>query len=239
MGGRKLGLLILLSYGVMEVTGLSKGAIASAIHQTALDLQPHLPDVQIAQSSELGCRQTNSTTGVYEEPNLDSKALGILPVAQTVRLEILGTGTGWTRISQPLVGWIKAMYLTPDAPCDSLAVSPTDPFPSPSNPSPNLPATGSQLPMIQPPRSQVPPTSARCSVLTASGLDVRSAPTVADDTYLATLRPGTYLFKFTGDTKTEATPQGTLRWVYITAPLEGWISLGLGRDSNLGGQECG
>ena len=235
MSGRRLGLLILLSYGVMEVSSLSRGAIAS-IHQT-VDLQPHLPDAQIAQSSELGCRQTNATTGVYEEPNPDSTALGILPVAQTVRLEVLGTGTGWTRISQPLVGWIKARYLTPNAPCGSLgaglAGSPTVPVPSPSHSSSN-PSTDSQPPGMQPPL-----TSARCNVLPPSGLAVRSAPTVADDTYLTTLLPGTYLFKFTGATKTDETPEGTRRWVYITAPEMGWISLGLGGESNLGGQECG
>jgi hypothetical protein len=296
MGVGKLRLLTLLSYGVMGMGGLwvgelSQGAIASPpLRLFTLDTYS-MQGAQVAQTSDSSCRQTNVTTGVYEQPNLDSASRGILPIAQTVRLELLGTGTGWARINEPLVGWIEARYLTPNAPCDGLekiapqtaapanaTASPvrtdrssssspatsSDPtfseserrsrqqdarsFPSPDSPNLlyNRPANGVQAPSPQVPSrspdtaSDTQITTVSCDVLPAYGLIVRRQPTVVGDTYLTTIPTGTYQFQFTRNTQTNETPEGTRRWVYITAPVEGWISLGyVGKDFNLGGRDCG
>jgi len=328
MGVRRLKLFTLLGYGVMGIgglwIGLSERAIASfTMHPPAgnsQNSQDAQKGTQVAQSLGSSCRQTNATTGVYEQPNLDSASRGILTTAQTVRLELLGTGTGWARINQPLVGWIEARYLTPDVPCGDLESpqanpqnvpqmnpptrsqtaahsSPTASNPTASNPtasrsaqttdrstptstlgeaerrshpsdnsfpSPTLssprsnPATGGvqssiQAPSIQAPNARTsgtPSPSTRasgtqiitlsCDVLPSEGLIVRRAPTLVGDTYITTLPAGTYQFQFTRNTQTNETPEGTRRWVYITAPVEGWISLGyVGKDFNLGGRECG
>ncbi|HEY9642377.1 MAG TPA: hypothetical protein V6C57_17960 [Coleofasciculaceae cyanobacterium] len=254
---------------------------------------PHAA-MQVAQGADSGCRQTNAVTGVYEQPSLDSASRGILSMSQTVRLELVGTGTGWARISQPIVGWVEARYLTPMAACDRLSTSPTptatataaaqaapadNSFPEPdlqrvqpnrpqeatqAGASPGNPAPGGTSPNNSAPRGTAPGSNASgntgtgrtaagrtgtgnsqitavtCQVLPSAGLIVRSQPTLGDETYLDTIPPGTYRFQFTRDTSTNQTPEGIRRWVYITAPRQGWISLGyVGKEFNLGGSECG
>ncbi|MBW4515951.1 MAG: hypothetical protein KME11_12095 [Timaviella obliquedivisa GSE-PSE-MK23-08B] len=210
---------------------------------------------ELAQNAELGCRQTNVSTGVYVQPNLDSASQGILPPAQTVRLE--SKGEGWARINQPLIGWVQSRYLTPSVSCDPLngaASNDTAGNSAASN------GTGNGTTTIQnSPRQQIialPPTSpasppqpdlansapvkVTCDVLPANGLVVRSEPTVSEQTYLTTLAPGTHEFQFTRDARITQSEAGDRRWVYITAPATGWITLGLeGAPTNLGGQECG
>ncbi|MBW4657931.1 MAG: hypothetical protein KME15_04600 [Drouetiella hepatica Uher 2000/2452] len=271
--------------------GLLGGAIASPIYQSNVDRQSSADgqfdaDRQVAQNSDIGCRQTNAITGVYEQPNLDSASRGILPLAQTVRIEVLGTGTGWARINQPVVGWIQARYLTPDASCGDLGVAtPQNPvlsntatsgsaqapnrsfgqpgsssqprqrqprqqeassFPSPdlSSLRSNRAGNGRSTPEIRSPNAAQAPdtqvTTLTCDVLPTEELMVRREPIVAADTFITTIPIGTYQFQFTRTTRTVETPQGIQRWVYITAPVEGWISLGyVGKDFNLGGRECG
>jgi hypothetical protein len=190
----------------------------------------------LAQNAELGCRRTNTSTGVYIQPNLDSASQGMLNSAQTIRLE--RKGEGWARINQPIVGWVQSRYLTPAVPCDPLngtttiqgspqqqitALPPATPAPSPQQ---NLANTA--------------PVKVTCDVLPANGLIVRSEPVVEERTYLTTLAPGTHEFQFTREAKVMPSEAGDRRWVYITAPSAGWITLGLeGGSSTLGGQECG
>jgi hypothetical protein len=265
-------------------------AIASTIPQIDRPAvsQP-ASSVQLAQTADTGCRQTNSTTGVYEQPNLDSTSRGVLAAAQTVKLEVLGTGTGWARISQPVTGWIEARYLTPTVACDGLEAAasttpsdnatanpaatassaaetasnpsrrermlaaaearqrrrllpaettrtqPASSFPQPTRTQPNLQRLQPNRPI-----NIAEATTVTCDVLPAYGLIVRSDPSLVGDTYIDTIPPGTYQFRFTRNTQTNPTPEGTRRWVYITAPVEGWISLGfVGKEFNLGGQQCG
>ncbi|NJR66071.1 MAG: hypothetical protein HC772_13310 [Leptolyngbyaceae cyanobacterium CRU_2_3] len=266
----RLGLLALLSWGM-----LAAGHGAIALPMQAATLRPavmpvaqvplnsiQVAPIQVAQTSDSGCRQTNTTTGVYEQPNLDSTSRGILTSAQTVRLEVMGTGTGWARISQPIVGWIEARYLTPIVPCEGLSATvPPAMTPEPTTRPNAMPvanrSSNPQSTSQQPARESFPEpdlrqlrpnrpgdiaqiTAVTCEVLPAYGLIVRSEPVMVDATYLATILPGTYRFQFTRNTKTNPTSEGIQRWVYITAPLEGWISLGyVGKEFNLGGRECG
>ncbi|MBD3882774.1 hypothetical protein IFO70_13460 [Phormidium tenue FACHB-886] len=238
--------------------------------------------LQVAQAVETNCRQTNSATGVYEQPNVNSPSRGILPIAQTVQLEVLGTGTGWARISQPTVGWVEAQYLTPAVPCEgdaaaqpaetssSDAASDTagdsnanavqdnrqsrltaaerrslrNPDAASSDPTSAEPELNSDDRRLSPDRSTptdiAEVTAITCSVLPTYGLAVRSEPTVTEATYIDTIPQGTYRFQFTRNTLSDRISEGTRRWVYITAPVEGWISLGVvGREFTLGGDECG
>jgi hypothetical protein len=188
----------------------------------------------LAQGTELGCRQTNASTGVYAQPNLDSTSRGLLNRAQVVRLQ--RKGEGWARISQPLIGWVESRYLTPAVSCDPLNSNTTIQNP----PTPQI----SALPPAPSPASSPAPTitSVRvtCDILPPGGLIVRSEPLVADRTYLTTIPAGTHEFQFTRDSRVTRSGDSTRRWVYITAPATGWITLGLeGQPSNLGGNTCG
>ena len=197
--------------------------------------QAVLQNTELAQNTELGCRQTNVSTGVYVQPNLDSASQGLLIPAQVVRLE--SKGEGWARINQPLIGWVQSRYLTPAVSCDPLngttiqnppdrQVIASPPEAPASNPEPNLASNA--------------PVKATCDVLPANGLVVRSEPAVEERTYLTTIAPGVHEFQFTPEVKVTSSEAGDRRWVYIMAPATGWITLGLeGAPTNLGGQECG
>ncbi len=207
------------------------------------DYEPRHSATQIlAQNTELGCRQTTVSTGVYVQPNLASASQGMLTSAQTVRLE--SRGEGWARINQPLVGWVQSMYLTPAVSCDSLNGSPT--IQNPPEPITALPPGASASNSQQNPTNTAPvaapfraPVKVTCDVLPADGLVVRSEPAMEGRTYLTTIAPGTHEFQFT-NAKVTQSEAGDRRWVYITAPSTGWITLGLeGAPLNLGGQECG
>jgi hypothetical protein len=182
-------------------------------------------ELRLAQNTDLGCRQTNLSTGVYIQPDLTSTSQGLLEQGEIVRLE--ATGRGWARITQPLVGWVESRYLSPDVPCE------------PSSTIANPPDRRIDDP--PPPRStRSPSVKVTCDVLPAGGLIVRTEPVVSDRTYLATLPTGSHEFAFTRESR--VTPDGNdfRRWVYITAPTPGWITLGLeGAPSNLGGNSCG
>jgi hypothetical protein len=185
-------------------------------------------ETQLAQNTDLGCRQTNLSTGVYAQPDLDSTSRGLLSQGQTVRLEI--RGDGWARISQPILGWVESRYLTPAASCEPLnSTIQNPPTPQISDPPPqsSTPATRSAIKVI-------------CDVLPPGGLIVRTEPLVSERTFLTTLPAGTHEFQFTRESRVTGSGETARRWVYITAPTAGWITLGLeGAPSNLGGNSCG
>lgn len=244
--------------GAIAPINLSSITIAPiAISQPALadnapiDHQPQVgslaPSSLLAQNTELGCRQTNASTGVYVQPNLNSAAQGMLNPAQTVRLE--SKGEGWARINQPIIGWVESEYLTPAVPCDALngtatiqtppqqRITALPPVAPASSPQPDLANTAPVTPPVTPPIT--PPAKVICEVLPVNGLAVRSEPIVEGQTYLTTLTPGTHEFQFTRDAKVMPSEAGDRRWVYITAPSVGWITLGfVDSPSNLGGQKC-
>lgn len=201
-----------------------------------IDYVPYHISVQtlLAQNAELGCRQANVSTGVYVQPNLDSASQGMLPSAQIVRLE--SKGEGWARINQPLIGWVQSRYLTPAVSCEPLNGTTT----IQNLPKRQITALPPEAPVTpQPNQANSAPVKATCDVLPTNGLVVRSEPTV-EGTYLTTIAPGTHEFQFTGDARITPSEAGDRRWVYITAPSTGWITLGLeGAPTNLGGQECG
>jgi hypothetical protein len=226
--------------GVLARTVLVQTAlvplIAGAAVATAAALVPvgntqqvaQLPQTQTIQiqTMETGCRQSNSTTGIYAQPSLDSTSRGILNRGQTVRLELVGsgTGTGWARIAQPVVGWVEAKYLAPST-CTGL----TSPL--------------GELSQVQPVASQpaavTKTVKVTCNVLPSEGLVVRSQPMVAA-TALYTIPQGSYQFEFTNNHLTTQSGNQERHWTYITAPYQGWISLGVtGGSLNLGGQACG
>lgn len=188
--------------------------------------------VQIAQAGDTNCRQTNATTGVYQQPDPASFSPGSLPAEQTVRLEVLGTGTGWSRIREPIVGWVESQYLTPPTPCSldsdnepsaTLFVQPESTATDP---------TGAGLSTLQPgsPESSLPV----CEVQLPRGLAVlRPNPTSPPVTAIP---PGVpYPFQLTGVTQTV----GNQIFAYILAPVEGWIQIGtVGGAATLGGSDC-
>lgn len=218
-----------------------------------------------AQTYDTGCRQTNSATGVYVQPNLDSASTGILSQNQTVRLEVAGTGTGWARITEPLLGWLEARYLTPPTSCNGLSypgstgsqvngsnssIINTPPQSTPSQYGYGQQGTGrfygdpnslnNNSTPVETSNTGSSPVSVVCEVLPSEGLVVRSAPTSSGGTALYTIPKGVHTFQFTGTVQTSQTNDGIRRWAYILAPYEGWISLGyLGGGFNLGGRECG
>jgi hypothetical protein len=233
-------------FSAMGTWGL--GAIAPVIisqpvlADQALTNDAPLPAL-LAQNTELGCRQTNNSTGVYIQPDLGSASQGLLNLAQTIRLE--SKGEGWARINQPIVGWVQSRYLTPAVPCDALNVittiqNGTTTVQNPPNPQitalpPAVPASNPQQNV-----ADIAFVKVSCDVLPTDGLTVRSEPAIEGRTYLTTIAPGTHEFQFTRDARVTQSEAGDRRWVYITAPSTGWISLGLeGAPSNLGGQECG
>jgi hypothetical protein len=188
----------------------------------------------LAQNSGLGCRRTNVSTGVYAEPNLDSNSRGILNASQTIRLE--RKGEGWARISQPIIGWVQSQYLSPAVSCDPLGAS-TIQSPPAVRITASPPASPSPSPSPQPVANSV---KATCDVVPEDGLIVRSEPIVDPRTFLTSIPAGTHEFLFTRETRVTRTELGDRRWVYITAPAQGWISLGIeGRTANLGGRQCG
>jgi hypothetical protein len=184
----------------------------------------------LAQNSELGCRRTNASTGVYAQPNLDSTSRGILNSSQTIRLE--RKGDGWARINQPIIGWVQSQYLSPAVSCDPLNSNTTIQTP----PSGQITASPPASPSPQPATT----VKAKCEVLPDDGLVVRSEPVIEGRTYLTIIPSGTHEFQFTRETRLTRVEGGDRRWVYITAPAQGWITLGIeGRTANLGGRECG
>jgi hypothetical protein len=191
----------------------------------------------LAQDSGLGCRRTNASTGVYEQPNLDSTSRGILNASQTIRLE--RKGEGWARISQPIVGWVQSQYLSPAVSCDPLGAS-TIQSPPAVRITASPPASPSPSPAPSPAPSPDAGVRATCDVVPEDGLTVRSEPIVDPRTFLTSIPAGTHEFQFTRETRVTRTDLGDRRWVYITAPAQGWISLGIeGRTANLGGRQCG
>ncbi|NJO39633.1 MAG: cadherin repeat domain-containing protein [Cyanobacteria bacterium CRU_2_1] len=348
--------------GLMAIVTLPSFACANETIST-----PITP-VEMAQSSQAdpGCRQTYETIGIYEEPNLMSPSIDVLQVAQTIRLQLIGDRTsvdGWARISQPIVGWVQAQYLTPPTPCDGLdnsssedlgsreqAILPDPQTPESAGTNPpedlelrpttlndNAPANtlvgilsaidpdsnetityelvsglGSQdndsftvtsdgqlringvtdyeaspsysirvratdsgensldeifivtvnpptteetsFPRLEPSEEEPTPSpfqittpqdttaiAVTCQVLPEDGLNVFSEPTISRRTYVDTIPQGEYTFGFTRNTATTQTANGIRRWVYITAPVTGWITTGVaGEQTNvLGGSECG
>lgn len=213
-----------------KLTGvMGWGAIAvlvmPSIALAANPLERHNPRSSRLLAQELGCRQTNVSTGVYSQPNLDSRSRGILDAGQTIRLE--RKGEGWARISQPVVGWVESRYLTPAVPCDPLGSTTIQNPPD------------RQIDSL-PPQAPVATVKVICDVLPVNGLVVRSEPFIDERTFITFIAPGTHEFQFTRNTRLTRTGDINRRWVYITAPSEGWITLGVeGTPSNLGGDSCG
>lgn len=208
---------------------LAAGQVTGQITGSQVDIsQAQVGGVlaQTAQPADTGCRQANSTTGIYAQPSLDSASRGILASAQTVRLELLGSGTGWARITEPAVGWVEAKYLSPATACTGLSTAaPT-----------NFPAAQAATQTTQATRT----VTIVCEVLPSEGLVVRSQPTIAANTALHTLPKGSHQFAFTNNHLTTQLGEQERYWSYITAPYTGWISLGVvGKEPNLGGRECG
>jgi hypothetical protein len=244
--------VLVQSTGILRIVACLAGVIgylaAEGINNQAVQaqaVQPHAqPQTAPVQTSvtETGCRQTNSVTGVYAQPSLDSNSRGILNTGQTLRLEQVGTGTGWARVAAPLIGWVEAKYLTPASACTGLGATATAPSGAPSIRMSTLPQSAPQaaLPQVTVP-SATPTATAVCEVLPTEGLVVRSEPAITASTALYTIPKGIHQFQFTSDHITGHSGNNIERhWAYITAPYPGWISIGVvGGRSNLGGKECG
>lgn len=229
-----LGIAIFLPVLTALVTGfVTVAAFASRMMATELmgtRDRPALTEQMIAQSTETGCRQAQGTTGVYTQPNLDSGSRGVLNSGQTVRLDLTGSGTGWARITEPIVGWVEAKYLTPMTACTGGYT----PVPGATASAPSAAPTPSSAPVA------TATVSAVCEVLPTEGLVVRSQPTIAGNTALHTIPKGRHQFQFTSNQLTTHSGNQSRYWTYITAPYQGWISLGVaGGSFNLGGRECG
>lgn len=191
--------------------------------------------IQIAQAVDTNCRQTNNTTGVYQQPDLTRGAVNILPAGQTVRLGVVGAGTGWSNIVEPIVGWVESQYLTPPTPCTSDVVTELSrpPFlrPDPSNASPTGPIVATPLP-----GSSQSSGSLVCVVQNVGRLTVLSPTPSEPPLPNVFFSPGeSVAFQFTGATRTISNNV----FAYIVAPYEGWIRV---RDNSgtpsLSGNGC-
>lgn len=194
---------------------------------------------QAVPTTETGCRQANTTTGVYVQPSFDSESRGILNRGQTVRLELVGTGTGWARITAPVMGWVEAKYLSPASACTGLPPSQavqSTPAGTGVTAAGSVSSASPGTPMI----SGSTIVTAVCEVLPTEGLVVRSEPTIAANNALHTIPKGVHQFQFTNDYVRSHSGNVERYWTYITAPYPGWISLGVvGGRFNLGGHACG
>lgn len=219
--------------GAITIATSTWGVLANEPTGVVMRQGPGTTIVQLAQATETGCRQTNSVTGVYAQPSLESTSRGVLISGQTVRLELIGTGTGWARVTEPTIGWVEAKYLTPAAACTGLSSSSQSG--GGNTESATIPAP--TAPLVQPSTRTV---SVVCEVIPTEGLVVRSEPSIAANTALYTLPKGAYQFQFTDNHLTTRSGNLERHWAYITAPYSGWISLGVvGGSFNLGGKECG
>lgn len=225
MGSRMVRSAVLISAGLTSagLTGLGWSGFAVGLAAS------ELARAGVAQPVE-ACRRTNALTGIYVQPSLESSSRGILASGQTVRLEVTGAGTGWARVTEPLIGWVEAKYLTPAA-CSGFAAV-TQPVAQPAA----IQSAGSASPAASPAST----VAVTCDVLPAEGLIVRSEPTTTGNTALQTIPKGTYQFQFTSDHVRSHAGEVERDWAYITAPYQGWIAIGVvGGQFNLGGKSCG
>ncbi|NJO78296.1 MAG: SH3 domain-containing protein [Cyanobacteria bacterium RM1_2_2] len=227
-----IAIFVPVTTGLLTFAAFASRVIATELHPTIRESPAAARQTFVAQQvtqAETGCRQSQVTTGVYTQPNLDSNSRGVLNSGQTVRLDLAGSSTGWARITEPLVGWVEAKYLTPVAACTGLGYSPAaTPAPAPA------PSTSAIAPIA------TATVSAVCEVLPTEGLVVRSEPTISGNTVLHTIPKGRHQFQFTNNHLTTHSGNQSRYWTYITAPYSGWISLGIvGGSFNLGGRECG
>ncbi|WP_088890269.1 hypothetical protein [Leptolyngbya ohadii] len=132
---------------------------------------------QMAQSGDTTCRQTNAVTAIYQQPDTLSVSQGVLPPGRTVRLEVVGTGTGWSRIREPIVGWVEARYLTPPTPCPystlpqsnrPLRAAAADRSSQGSNPAPAIPVAQSSPALPSLPLAPSQPIASRAPIMTAA-----------------------------------------------------------------------
>jgi hypothetical protein len=230
-----LGIAIFLPVitGLVTVAAFASRMVAAELiganGRTATQPEMAQQVAQVTPTTETGCRQAQATTGVYTQPNLDSGSRGVLNSGQTVRLDLTGSGTGWARITEPLIGWVEAKYLTPMTACAGFSYTPHTgtTAPAPAGASASVPASTEII-------------SAVCEVLPTEGLVVRSEPTISGNTALHTIPKGRHQFQFTSNQLTTHSGNQSRYWTYITAPYQGWISLGVeGGSFNLGGRECG
>ena len=241
MGSRMVRRTVLISASLISASLGSARFSAGLASPGWSGLAFGLASAVAAQPAETGCRKTNALTGIYVQPSLESSSRGILASGQTVRLEVTGAGTGWARVTEPLIGWVEAKYLTPAAcsgftataqPAAQLAVQPATIQPS---------GATATLPGATPGNIAASATApVTCDVLPAEGLAVRSEPTTASNVALQILPKGTYQFQFTRDHVRSHEGQIERDWAYITAPYQGWIAVGVvGGQFNLGGKTCG
>lgn len=231
MGSKRAKSAVLIRAASAGLTGFIWSSFAAAgMAQTAG------VTTAVAPITETSCRQTNGLTGIYVQPSLESGSRGILASGQTVRLEMTSSGTGWARVTEPLIGWVEAKYLTPSAPCSSLTAAPAL-APSPARPAAQ-PAAAANAAVTN--AAVANTVTAVCDVLPSEGLVVRSEPTTTGNTALQTIPKGTYQFQFTSDHVRSHSGEVERHWAYITAPYQGWIAVGtVGGQFNLGGKSCG
>lgn len=177
---------------------------------------------QIAQNSEAigaNCYWSTLQMGVYQEPNTQSTALGVLPAGAIVFIGP-GSGQGWVRLQSPVVGWMatSGLQANPLQGCNGLGsiVPVGGAAPTPASPTPaTAPVVTSPAPSQEP---------ILCTVLPPSGLAVRNQPILHPRTLTAILEPGLHRFQFT-DRQVRLESFNQVRdWFYITAPVSGWIS---------------
>lgn len=212
------------------------GLVAIGLFSFGVEVNAQAVSAELAQRGDLGCRRVNARTGLYAQPNLSSASQGVLPQAQIVRLE--SAARGWARITQPRVGWVEASYLSPPIACDARIAPPATPMSTrPSGDSSPRPTPLPPLVISKPASTTL---TVICRVVPPNGLVVRREPSLDDGLFITSLAPGEHAFRFTGQTTRTQTSLGTLTWLYITAPREGWITAGyVGQPPTLTGDRCG
>lgn len=188
-----MGISSLSQIAVLGGLAIAFSSLSSSLPAGAIGLQQRplsgdalgdtLKVPQPTQTGETLCRQTNAVTAIYQQPDPVSVSQGVLPAGQTVRLEVVGTGTGWSRIRDPIAGWVEARYLTPPTPC-------TVAFSSPSS------QTSATVPPSANPASVAPinsaPIAARAPINTATPSSLPAAfpqPTLLPERSQVTVPP--------------------------------------------------
>lgn len=161
--------------------------------------------VEIAQGFAGQCRLTNRTTDIFSQPSVGaaSQRLRILSPETKVTLGDV-VSNGWISVTAPVEGYIIARYLKP---CPGGTATSPKPNPTPT------------------PTANTTPGCRTTNV----GLIIRPRPVAGSLPLVGSVAAGSNV-TITGATEKDSVGR---TWYRISAPQAGWISGGVGNNSNL------
>ncbi|MGB3693638.1 MAG: hypothetical protein WA865_13340 [Spirulinaceae cyanobacterium] len=160
--------------------------------------------VQVAQGFEGQCRLTNRTADIFSQPSVGNASQRIRILTSDTRVTLGSVvSNGWISVTAPVEGYIIARYLK-GCPGGNTAANP-QPTPTPT-----------------------PTTGSGCRT-TNVGLIIRPRPIAGSLPLVGSVAAGSNI------TITGAAEQDSVgrTWYRISAPQAGWVSGGVGNNSNL------